>query len=81
MNRPPFKLALAATLLDGPMSGKALSAKLRGRYAESALYGEKNVDAALQSLRAVVIVKSETADGGECFSLTEYGRQKVLKSL
>jgi hypothetical protein len=74
---PPFKLALAAFFLDGPSHPRNALDALTQRYA-SAICNEHTVDFTLQSLKAVGILKP--GDDGT-YTLTENGRERVLKAL
>ena len=82
--RPPFKLSVAALLLDGtPRTFARMLADLAPAYADSPLLTPANMDSALQSLRCVGIVSVLVPEnGGEAlYSLTGYGRQRTTRAL
>jgi hypothetical protein len=77
----PFKLALAADLLDGPMSRRAVFAAIRSRYAGSGICADENIDAALRNLRLIGIISMREAGDDTEFELTGHGRKRVLDAL
>lgn len=79
--KPPFKLALAAVLLDGrPRDLGELMKALAPEYQGQAFFEQKHVLYCLQGLKAVGIVSS--AAGSEpLYSLTGYGAERVRKNL
>jgi hypothetical protein len=82
--RPPFKLAVAALLLDDiARTPSAVLADLAGEYGDSRLLVRKNVETALQSLKAVGIVAAvEDSPAREpAYILTRSGKNKVVKAL
>jgi DNA-binding MarR family transcriptional regulator len=82
--RPPFKLSVAALLLDGtPRTLAQMLEDLAPIYADSRLLTPANMDSALQSLKCVGIVNVlDSENGGETlYSLTGYGRQRTARAL
>jgi hypothetical protein len=82
--RPPFKLAVAALLLDDiARTPSAVLTDLAGEYGDSRLLVRANVEAALQSLKAVGIVATvmDSAAQEPAYTLTRSGKNKVVKVL
>ena len=81
---PPFKLSVAALLLDGiARTPSAILEDLAGEYAGSRLLTRAHVEEALQSLKTVGIVAIADS-GGErepAYILTRNGKDRVLKAL
>ena len=80
--KPPFKLSIAAVLFEHESLGhNRLFELIREQYAGEKIGTEANIEHALQSLKAVGIVKIE-CDGEEPqYSLSAHGRKKVQKAL
>lgn len=86
--KAPFRLAVGALLLDGqPRTPAQVADALRPEYAGSRLIAVTNVEAQLQALKAVGVVKvvsERLNDAGELeqsYGISEYGRDKVRKNL
>lgn len=86
--KPPFRLAVGALLLDGAARTPAeVLEALRPEYGNGRLATLSNVEAQLQALKAVGVVKvaSETLGAGDAleqaFVISDYGRDKVRKNL
>jgi hypothetical protein len=82
--RPPFKLAVAALLLDDiARTPAAVLADLAGEYGGNRPLVRANVEAALQSLKAVGIVTTVTDSEAQepAYSLTRNGKNKVVNAL
>lgn len=85
--KPPFRLAVGVLLLDGrPRTPTEIRDALRPDYAGGRLLDPANVEAQLQALKAVGIVKvaAETLnDAGQlvqAYVISDYGRDKVRKN-
>lgn len=86
--KAPFRLAVGALLLDGqPRTPAQVADALRPEYAGSRLISLANVEAQLQALKAVGVVKvvSESLSAGgeleQTYVISDYGRDKVRKNL
>lgn len=86
--KAPFRLAVGALLLDGqPRTPAQVADALRPEYAGSRLIEQANVEAQLQALKVVGVVRVASeclSDGGELeqtYVISEYGRDKVRKNL
>ena len=81
--KPPFKLAVAAVFLPSEtLDAAAVQARLRGEYEGAKMFTPSSVEAALQSLKTVgILCSSESAFGNIVYSLTDSGKEKVLRSL
>ncbi len=81
--KPPFKLAIASSFMDGAArDSAAVTALMEKDYKGEKLCTQKEIDINLQALRAVGILKivSESATHIS-YAITEYGRLKVQKAL
>lgn len=86
--KAPFRLAVGALLLDGQSRTPAQVAEaLRPEYADSRLLSLANVEAQLQALKVVGVVKvvsERLGAGGELeqsYAISDHGRDKVRKNL
>lgn len=81
--KPPFKLAIAAAFLTSEtLNAGEVFAALQNEYEGEKLFTFSNIEAALQSLRGVGILRSfESASGDILYSLTNSGKERVRRSL
>ena len=86
--KAPFRLAVGALLLDGqPRTPAQVAEALHPEYADSRLISLANVEAQLQALKAVGVVRvvsERLNDRGELeqtYVISDYGRDKVRKNL
>ncbi len=80
--KPPFKLAIAASFLNGPArSAEETLAVMEPAYRGEKICTRENIELALQNMKTVGLLKTETRDGETFYSLTGHGRGKVEKAL
>ncbi len=78
--KPPFKLALAVLLMDGPpRSAEELLEALRPLYGAEKICALRTVASGLLNLKALGIVRP--AEAGDRWELTRSGRERVLRAI
>ena len=81
--KPPFKLAIASSFLDGATRDSVeVMAVMKKDYEGEKLFTQNGIDINLQSLKAVGILKIASENATHIsYEITEYGRKKVQKAL